>query len=163
MIMGYGSGVGIPGTGIVMDTVLGEMELNPRGYLKAKPGERLISGMAPTVMFDAKTNDVVTLGTPGASRIAPCLTQIIMNLTDFKMDLYSAISSPRIHYEDNKMAIEPGIEVDESLLDPETEIIRFDSLDMSMGGAECARLLEGNFPEAASDPRRSGSSQTLII
>ena len=163
MSMGYGSGVGISGTGIVMDNVLGEMELNPQGYLKTEPGQRLISGMTPTIMVNEDTNDVVVLGTPGASRIAPCLMQIIINLIDHKMDLYSAISSPRIHYEDNTFVMEPGIEVDENLLDKRVKVVKFDKIDMSMGGAECVRLKEGLFPEAASDPRRSGSAQTLVI
>jgi gamma-glutamyltranspeptidase/glutathione hydrolase len=163
MSMGYGSGVAIPDTGIMMDNVLGEMELNPKGFLQATPGERLISGMAPSVMFDEETNDLVALGTPGASRISTCLMQIIMNLTDYKMDLLTALSSPRFHFEDLKFALEPGLELDESQLDDNIEVCRFDDLNMYFGGSQSVRFKKGKLPEAATDPRRSGSAQTLIV
>lgn len=163
MSMGYGSGVAIPGTGILMDNVLGEMELNPKGYLKATPGERLISGMSPSIMYDNDTQDIVALGTPGASRIATCLMQIIMNLSDFKMDLLSAISSPRFHFEDYKFAIEHGLELNESKLGDDITVEKFDDLDMYFGGSQCVRFKKGKLPEAATDPRRSGSAQTLIV
>lgn len=163
MSMGYGSGVAVPGTGILMDNVLGEMELNPKGYLKASPGERLISGMSPSVMYDEDTSDLVVLGTPGASRIAPCLAQIIMNLTDYKMDLLSALAAPRFHFEDHKFAIEPGVEVDRSQLNSDTEVVEFENLNMYFGGSQCVRFKKGKLPEAATDPRRSGSAQTLIV
>lgn len=163
MSMGYGSGVAVPGTGIIMDNVLGELELNPKGYLKAPSGERLISGMSPSIMYDDDKHDLVVLGTPGASRIAPCLMQIIVNLTDFKMDLLTAISSPRFHYEDNKFAIEPGIVLNKDLLDSNVEICEFSDLSMYFGGSQCVRFRRGKLPESATDPRRSGSAQTLII
>jgi gamma-glutamyltranspeptidase len=86
-----------------------------------------------------------------------------MNLTDFKMDLSTALSSPRFHYEGNKFAHEPGIEVDTSLLDESTEIFKFDDIEMYFGGSQCARYKKGKPPEAATDPRRSGSAQTLIV
>jgi gamma-glutamyltranspeptidase/glutathione hydrolase len=163
MSMGYGSGVAIPDTGIIMDNVLGEMELNPKGFLQATPGERLISGMAPTIMYDDQTSDLVALGTPGASRISTCLMQIIMNLTDFKTDLLTALSSPRFHFEDSKFALEPGIEFDPSLIDDNVEICQFDDLNMYFGGSQSVRFKKGKLPESATDPRRSGSAQTLIV
>ncbi|MEW5819642.1 MAG: gamma-glutamyltransferase [Cyanobacteriota bacterium] len=162
MSMGYGSGVAVPETGIIMDNSLGELELNPQGFLKAEPGTRLMSGMTPTIMFDDISEDLVVLGTPGATRIAPTIAQIILNLVDFKMDLLTALSSPRFHYEDKKLSYEPGIEIDKTLLDPETIINPFDDIDMYFGGAQCARFKKGKLPEAATDRRRSGSAQTLI-
>ncbi|MEW5821384.1 MAG: gamma-glutamyltransferase [Cyanobacteriota bacterium] len=162
MSMGYDSGAPIPKTGILMNNTLGEMELNPKGFLCATPGSRLTSGMAPSIMFDENKFDIVVLGSPGASRISTCLMQIILNITDFKMDLLTALSAPRFHYEGNTFAIEPGIDVDRSLLSKETTIWKFNELDMYFGGSQCVRFEKGKLPEAATDLRRSGSAQTLI-
>lgn len=163
MSMGYDSAAPIPGTGIFMDNCLGEIELNPKGFLKSLPGERLISGMSPTIIYDESSQNLAVIGTPGASRISTCLMQIIINLVDLKMDLLSALTSPRFHYEDNKFAIEPGLKVDETLIDENTEICYFDDIDLYFGGSQCVRLRKGQLPEAATDPRRSGSAQTLIV
>ena len=163
MSMGYGSGVAIPGTGIIMDNSCGEIELNPKGFLKAAPGERLMSGMTPTIMYDDELGDLVVLGTPGATRIAPTIGQILLNIIDFKMDLLTAISAPRFHYESGKFSYEPGIKIDESMLADNVIINPFDDLDMYFGGAQSARFTKGKLPEAATDRRRSGSAQTLIV
>lgn len=163
MSIGYGSGVAIPGTGIIMDNSLGEIELNPKGFLKAAPGSRLMSGMTPTIMFDDETEDLVVLGTPGATRIAPTIAQIIFNIVDYKMDLLTALSTHRFHYEDTKFSYEPGITPDTSLIDDNIEICAFEDIDMYFGGAQCTRFMKGKLPEAATDRRRSGSAQTLIV
>jgi len=163
MSMGYGSGVAIPNTGIIMDNALGEMELNPKGYLNATPGQRLISGMAPSIIYDELNNDMLVLGTPGASRIAPCLMQVISNIVDYKMDLCSAVSASRLHFEDNKFAYESGIELNSNLLDSNVEICSFDDLNMFFGGSQCVRIKDNVPPEAASDPRRDGFAQTLVM
>ena len=163
MSMGYDSGAPIPGTGILMDNILGEMELNPQGFLNTPPGNRLTSSMSPTVISDEDNHDISVIGTPGASRISTSLMQIILNLTDFKMDLLSALTAPRFHYENNKFALEPGIELDDSTLDDGTEICTFDRLHMFFGGSQCVRYKDGTLPVAATDPRRSGSAQTLIL
>lgn len=163
MSIGYGSGVAIPETGIIMDNSLGEMELNPKGFLKANPGDRLMSGMTPTIMYDKESDDLVVLGTPGATRIPPTIAQVLINIVDHKMDLLSALSSHRFHYEDNKFSYEPDIEVDKSLYSDKVDICAFEDINMYFGGAQSARFKKGRLPEAATDRRRSGSAQTLIV
>src|SRR4029450_10407174 len=46
--IGSGSGVVVPGTGIHMNNMLGEYDLNPPGR-RARPGARLTTMMAPAV------------------------------------------------------------------------------------------------------------------
>jgi gamma-glutamyltranspeptidase/glutathione hydrolase len=163
MSMGYDSGAAIPGTGIFMDNTLGELDLNPDGYLKNVPGNRLKSGMAPSILINEENKDIVVLGTAGASRISTCLLQIILNMVLLNDDLYTAICRSRYHYEENKLTMEPGIEIDKSLLNENPEYIELSSLNMYLGGAHCARLLNGKLPEAFVDPRRSGAAIQLVL
>ncbi|HEX7127497.1 MAG TPA: gamma-glutamyltransferase, partial [Thermodesulfobacteriota bacterium] len=48
---GSGSGVVIPGTGLHLNNMLGEQDLNPLGYHRHEPGLRVFSMMAPTVVL----------------------------------------------------------------------------------------------------------------
>ena len=162
MSQGYGSGVMIPGTGILMTNSMGEMDLTPMGYLKNDPGDRLISGMSPTIVYDKDSEDLLVIGSAGSSRIPTSIAHVIMNIADFDMSLHEAISAPRCHYEDNDFAIEKGLEVDKSLLDDKTKVFVFNDPVRFFGGTNCARYKKGHLMEASNDPRRSGSAQTVI-
>ena len=48
MSSGYSAGLVIPGTGILLNNALGEVELNRLGLHALAPGTRLASNMAPT-------------------------------------------------------------------------------------------------------------------
>ena len=48
---GSGSGVLVPGTGVILNNMLGEEDLNPVGFHRIAPGERVPSMMAPTVVL----------------------------------------------------------------------------------------------------------------
>src|SRR5215203_4896965 len=105
--MGYGSGIVVPGTGIPMNNVLGEPELNPKGFHALKPGKRLISSMSPTIL-SSPDGDLVSLGSPGASRIPTAIMQTLVNVVDFKLPLETAVYAPRFHAEANLFAYEAG-------------------------------------------------------
>ncbi len=162
MSMGYGSGVAVPGTGICLGNTLGELELNPFGFHALDPGMRLVSGMTPTIGVDEKNNDILALGTPGASRIAPAIMQTILNISDLNLSIEEALKMPRIHWEDGKVAVESNMDVDKQELPDEWEVVEFEGLDMFFGGVQCARLNGGNLT-AGSDPRRCGKSRVVEI
>ena len=48
---GSGSGVLVPGTGVILNNMLGEEDLNPAGFHLIAPGRRVPSMMAPTVVL----------------------------------------------------------------------------------------------------------------
>ena len=48
---GSGSGVLVPGTGVILNNMLGEEDLNPLGFHRIPPGRRVPSMMAPTVVL----------------------------------------------------------------------------------------------------------------
>ena len=104
---GYGSGVVCKNTGMYFNNSLGELELNPQGFLGETNGERLISNMSPLII---KTTDgMSTIGSPGADRISSSLAQVINNFTH-NHDWKISIDKPRYHVNmDGSIRAEPGI------------------------------------------------------
>ena len=151
--MGYGSGITIPGTGIPMGNTLGEPELNPRGFHALTPGERLISSMSPTVV-SSPDGDLLSLGSPGASRIPTAIAQTLINVIDFGMHLEDAVYAPRLHAEGNLFAYEAGAKKPD--LSAYEQVLAYEEHSMFFGAVNAVwRTGEGLF-EAAADPRRSG-------
>lgn len=158
---GYGSGVTTPGTGLVHNNALGEIELNRLGIHALPPGTRLASNMAPSV---ARTTDgrVLSIGSPGADRITTALMQVINQGCLHGLDLQSAIDRPRVH-----VSIVDGQGVVEFEEDPEVvAAVRASSLpsrghgerSMFFGGVGAAYLREDGQLEAAGDPRREAAT-----
>jgi gamma-glutamyltranspeptidase / glutathione hydrolase len=151
--MGYSSGITIPGTGIAMGNTLGEPELNPKGFHVLTPGERLISSMSPTVV-SSPDGDLISLGSPGASRIPTAIMQILVNVVDYGLSLEAAVRAPRLHAEGDLFAYEVGArKADLSLYE---RVLAYDEPSMFFGGVNAVRRTPESFFEAAADPRRSG-------
>jgi gamma-glutamyltranspeptidase / glutathione hydrolase len=95
---GYGSGVLVPGAGIWLNNCLGELELNPRGFHRLAPAERMASNMSPAA---ARRPDgaALALGSPGAERITTALLQVMLNFMRLGLPLEDALAAPRLHVE----------------------------------------------------------------
>jgi gamma-glutamyltranspeptidase/glutathione hydrolase len=153
--MGYGSGLVVPGTGIPMNNTLGEPELNPRGFHALVPGERLVSSMSPTVV-SSEVGGLISLGSPGASRIPTAILQTVINVVDFGMSLEEAVLAPRIHAEDDLFAYEAGARTAD--LDEYGRVLSYETPNMFFGGVNAVRRTPAGRFEAAADPRRSGGT-----
>jgi gamma-glutamyltranspeptidase/glutathione hydrolase len=153
--MGYGSGIVIPGTGIPMNNTLGEPELNPKGFHALTPGERLISSMSPTVV-SSPDGDLVSLGSPGASRIPTAILQTLINVVVFGLSLEAAVSAPRLHAEGDLLAYESGASKPD--LSAYERVLAYDEPSMFFGGVNAARRTPEGVFEAAADPRRAGGT-----
>ncbi len=101
---GQGSGYIIPKTGIVLNNMLGEPDLNPSGYHQWPENRRISSMMAPSILIDEKGK--IVMGTGGASRIRSALLQFILNLKVFGLPLDQAVNRGRVHYELNELQVE---------------------------------------------------------
>src|SRR4029077_14815975 len=65
---GSGSGVLVPGTGVILNNMLGEEDLNPLGFHSILPCRRVPSMMAPTVVL--RDGEIVLgVGSAGSNRI----------------------------------------------------------------------------------------------
>ena len=106
---GYGSGVICKNTGMYLNNSLGEIELNPQGFLGETNGERLISNMSPLIINSK--NGIVTIGSPGADRISSSLALVINNYTK-NNNWQLSINEPRYHVNmDGSVRSEPGVKI----------------------------------------------------
>ena len=145
---GYGSGVLCPNTGMYFNNSLGEIELNPQGFLGDTKGDRLISNMSPLVI---KTDDgITTIGSPGADRISSAIAQVLINYS-MNNDWKQAIDAPRFHVNgDGTVRAEPGsLEIDKNITITE-------EYDMYFGGVCVSGLNNGVFSHG--DKRRGDTS-----
>ncbi len=153
------SGVIVPGTGISLNNMLGEMDLNPLGAENNRGGERVTSMMSPTVVLEDGAPRLV-VGSAGSNRIRSAILQTITNVIDHDMPIDEAVRAPRVHYEDGSVQAEPG--VDESALDAIQQggrkVVRWDRANLFFGGCQAVgRDADGQFA-AGGDPRRGGAA-----
>jgi gamma-glutamyltranspeptidase/glutathione hydrolase len=149
---GEGSGVVVPGTGLHLNNVMGEEDLNPLGWHMHPAGRRMPSMMAPSIVMRDGEVELV-LGSAGSNRIRSALLQTIVGVVDRGLDARAAVEAPRVHFEDGVVFAEPGVELDG--VDRELRIVRFASLNLFFGGVQAAlRRPEGL--SGAGDPRRGG-------
>jgi gamma-glutamyltranspeptidase/glutathione hydrolase len=152
---GEGSGVIVPGTGIHMNNIMGEADLNPLGFHHAPPGRRMPSMMSPTVVVSG--GDVhVALGASGSNRIRSALLQTIVAIVDHGLDAAAAVSAPRVHFENDVIYAEPGTTLDELRYDPYV-VQHFRAQNMFFGGVQAvSRDPSSGHVDGAGDPRRGG-------
>jgi gamma-glutamyltranspeptidase/glutathione hydrolase len=105
---GSGSGCFIPGTGIMLNNMMGEDDLHPNGFFSSPCGLRVPSMMIPTIIMN-KGKVEAALGSGGSKRIRTAILQVLINLIDFNCKLREAIEEPRVHLEDGVVQAEPGI------------------------------------------------------
>jgi gamma-glutamyltranspeptidase / glutathione hydrolase len=159
---GEGSGVVVPGTGIHLNNVMGEQDLNPLGFHRHPAGRRMPSMMAPTVVLHEGRVELV-LGSAGSNRIRSALLQTIVGVVDYGLGASAAVDAPRVHFEDGALYAEPGIDLDAladrrargSLTVAPEQIVEFGELNLFFGGVQ-AVLRRGDVLEGAGDPRRGG-------
>ena len=150
---GEGAGIIVPGTGIHLNNMLGEQDLNPLGFHKHPPGRRMPSMMSPTVVLRDGAPELV-LGSGGSNRIRSAILQTVVNVVDRGMDVERAVRSPRAHFEEGIVYVEPGLDVD-ALEAAGRTLARFRDLNLFFGGVNAATAdpLAG-----VGDPRRGGAA-----
>jgi len=105
---GFGSGVVVGGTGIILNNEMGDFnkkpgETNTSGDIGTPanliaPGKRMLSSMAPAIVTRNGQLLLVT-GSPGGRTIPNTVLDVILGVTLFKRDARAAVSSPRIHHQ----------------------------------------------------------------
>jgi len=153
---GEGSGIVVPGTGLHLNNMLGEQDLNPLGFHRHPPGRRMPSMMSPTMVLGA-TGPELMLGSGGSNRIRSAITETIVNVLDRGMDVSAAVRAPRLHFEDGVIYAEPGVDTSE-LERGEHALARFRDLNLFFGGVHAvARDPATGELSGGGDPRRGGS------
>lgn len=104
---GEGCGYVVPDTGIMLNNMLGEEDINPTGFHRGLPGRRLSSMLSPTLIFAADGSRYAT-GSGGSNRIRTAMLQVLLNLMAFHVPVATAVGRPRIHFEKGLLSVEGG-------------------------------------------------------
>ena len=154
------SGVLVPGTSVQLNNMLGEQDLNPLGYHRYDPGQRVASMMAPTVVLRDGVAEIA-LGSAGSNRIRSAILQTILGIVDDGLMAAEAVQRPRLHYEDGIVHAEPGLDED-SLAAMEREgmkVQRWTEQNLYFGGVQAvARDPATGELSGGGDPRRGGAA-----
>jgi gamma-glutamyltranspeptidase / glutathione hydrolase len=153
------SGVIVPGTGVHLNNMLGEQDLNPLGFHRHPPGRRLPSMMAPTVVRRDGVPELV-LGSAGSNRIRSAILQTIVRVVDEGMRAPEAVQAPRVHFEDGIVYVEPGVDT-RSLEQFGRSIARFRDRNLFFGGVQAVERDDRGDFWGGGDPRRGGASETV--
>jgi gamma-glutamyltranspeptidase/glutathione hydrolase len=156
---GSGSGVLVPGTGVILNNMLGEEDLNPGGFHRIAPGRRVPSMMAPTVVLrDGEIE--LGLGSAGSNRIRSAILQTVVRAVEQGMPAAEAVRAPRLHFEDGVVQAEPGI--DEAALarieSRGLRVARRPAINLFFGGVQAVARDPGSGAlSGGGDPRRGGA------
>jgi gamma-glutamyltranspeptidase/glutathione hydrolase len=92
---GFGARYVVPGTGVVMNNSLAAF--GTLGKNLPAPGRRMLSSMAPTLLFRGSELAAV-LGSPGGDTIPSTVVQVLRHLVDHHLPIDAAIEAPRLHH-----------------------------------------------------------------
>ena len=103
----FGSGVTIPGTGILMNNQMnnfayryGDSSIEGRVASpgnKFESGKRPMSTMAPSMVFNKEGQLTLITGSPGGSYIPAAILRVISGVVDFNLNIGEATMLPRVH------------------------------------------------------------------
>lgn len=113
--MGFGSTV--MSGGFLLNNQLTDFSFQPKdseGLVanRVQPGKRPRSSMTPVIVFNGDNEVAHVLGSPGGPRIINYVTQTVIGLIDYGLDIQSAIDLPKITNLNGTTAIEKGLAPD---------------------------------------------------
>jgi gamma-glutamyltranspeptidase/glutathione hydrolase len=154
---GEGTGYVLPGSGIVLNNMLGEEDINPLGFHRWPVNRRISSMMAPTLL-DLGNGSWCATGSSGSNRIRSAILQVLCNLVDFGLPLAEAVAAPRAHFEGDLLNLEPPVSDDTlaRLRRHWPHIKLWNDTSVFFGGAHSISTDARGSLSGAGDPRRGG-------
>ena len=131
--LGFGSGVAVPGAGFLLNDEMDDFATRPGfpdsfGIVQGEknaiaPNKRPLSSMCPTIVLKDHRPFLV-LGAPGGGMILTAVLQVILNVTDYGMDVQSAVDFPRIHHLWNPNPTNDYLQVERTMPAPTIAALR---------------------------------------
>ncbi len=154
---GQGCGVMVPGTGVMLNNMMGEDDLFPGGFHSDAPGVRIASMMSPTIVLTGGRPSLV-IGSGGSKRIRSAIGRVLSAVLDFDRSLEDAVSASRVHWDGRALQVEPGLS--EAALDAmraRCPVNEWSAANVFFGGVHAV----SGSGEAFADWRREGSAAVL--
>ena len=154
---GEGCGEILNETGIMLNNMLGEDDLNPLGLNNWLPDRRLSSMMCPGIAINPSS--MLALGSGGSNRIRTAVLQVLINTVMNELPLDDAVSSARMHFDDKLYIEAAGINesVISTLKQAYPDLVVFPGRDFYFGGVNAVTLGKDH-NQAVADLRRGGSA-----
>lgn len=161
----FGSGAVVDGAGFLLNDQMKNFNRRMRADGRPvtangmEPGKRMISTMAPTIVFQDGRPWLVT-GTPGGSTIPDSLFQLIVNVVDHGMNLAEATTTPRVHQDGatGALQVESGLNRDTIRL---LEGLGHKVVVGQTIGSSQSILIDDGMLMGAADPRRPDSAAIM--
>jgi len=129
---------------------------------RVEPGKRPRSAMAPTLVFDRKSGELLaTVGSPGGSQIIEYVSKSLVAMLDWKLDPQAAISLPNFGSRNGATELETGMfspALKQALKDKGHML---SEIDMTSGIQAIVRMRDAQGKVSLSggaDPRREGEA-----
>ena len=155
----FGSGVMVPGTGVLLNNLLMWADLEPGSPAALRGGAPMQTRMAPTQVFRDGAF-LLSIGTPGSYGILQTTPQMLLNLVEFGMTTQEAIEAPRVRaYRDRLVDAEGRIpeSVRSGLLARGHQVNVIEDWSWIVGGGQGIRRdPESGALQGGADPRRDG-------
>lgn len=155
---GEGSGYVAPGTGVMLNNMLGEDDLHPDGFHTGPPGVRVGSMMAPSVVLGPAGEPVLAVGSGGSKRIRNAILQVVVSCVALGVDVERAVAAPRLHWDGTAVQAEPGWpDAALAAVAERWPVRRWDTANMYFGGVQA--VVPGR--AGVGDARRGGGAVTV--
>lgn len=129
---------------------------------RIEPGKRPRSSMAPTLVFDRQSGELVaTLGSPGGSQIIEYVSKSLVAMLDWNLDPQAAVSLPNFGSRNGATELEKGLfsaPLKQALKDKGHAL---SEIDMTSGVQAIVRVRDAQGKVSLSggaDPRREGEA-----
>ena len=159
---GEGSGMIVPGTGIHLNNMLGEADINPLGFHALPAGTRLSSMMAPSVWMQHGRVALVC-GSGGSNRLRSAMLQVLSRHCLLGEAITTAVHAARLHNEAERLDFEPGClsEAEQALLMQQGwQLNPWQQQGVYFGGVHAISIDARGRLSGCADPRRDGAVST---
>jgi gamma-glutamyltranspeptidase/glutathione hydrolase len=119
---------------------------------RVQPGKRPRSSMAPSMVFEDNGKLKMVVGSPGGSRIIGYITQAIIAVLDWNMDVQDALNLPHVVGRFDTLDVENTAEAWVKPLEAMGHTVKVGDLNSGLH----AVVRKGNAWVGGADPRREG-------
>ena len=168
----FGSGVTIPGTGILMNNQMnnlmyrsGDVAAEGRGVSlgnRFKPGKRPMSTMAPVMVFDENNQLSLITGSPGGSYIPGAILRVVSGVIDFNLNIGEATMLPRVHKDWPYEGIDYEKTLSSDIVKGLNRLGHKTSSNKTMGSTQSIHIIDG-IKYGYSDLRRPNASVAVQL
>jgi gamma-glutamyltranspeptidase / glutathione hydrolase len=155
----FGSGVMVPGTGLLLNNLLMWADLDPASPAALRGGAPMQTRMAPTQVFHDGAF-LFSIGTPGSYGILQTTPQMLLNVVEFGMAVQEAIEAPRVRvYRERLVDVEGRIppETRAGLAARGHQVNVIEDWSWIVGGGQGIRRdPDSGALQGGADPRRDG-------